>query len=85
MISGDAQTNRPTNRRRKIRKSWDRLVICFVCGQLVKACILMSLHCRFLVVAVEGSKRSPELIQLLDMRTNFASGTITILHICKVQ
>ena len=39
-----------------------------------KTCILMSFHCRLLVVAVEGSKRSPELIQLLDMHTHFASG-----------
>ena len=36
MISGDAQTNRPTNRHRKSRKSWDQLAMCFVCGQLVK-------------------------------------------------
>ena len=32
-------------------------------------------HCRFLAVAVEGSKKSPELIQLLDMHTHFAAGT----------
>jgi hypothetical protein len=31
--------------------------------------------CRYLSVAVESSKKSPELIQLLDMHTHFSAGT----------
>ena len=35
----------------------------------------MSYHVRFLSAAVDCSRRSPELIQLLDMHTHFAVGT----------
>ena len=37
--------------------------------------VLLTVVCRFLAAAVDSSKRSPELIQLLDMHTHFASGT----------
>ena len=36
---------------------------------------ILSCTCRFLAAAVECSKYSPELIQLLDMHTHFATGT----------
>ena len=44
---------------------------------------------RFLAVAVDSSKRSPELIQLLDMHIHFSAGTpgtrvchTAKLHVC---
>lgn len=43
--------------------------------RLISNSIFMLLVPRFLSVAVENSKKSPELIQLLDMHTHFSAAT----------
>lgn len=54
-------------------------IICnYVCksyGEMIQAPYFLFFLIRYLMLAVNSSKKSPEVIQLLDMHTHFSSAT----------